>query len=199
MLSLFGDAGKSTPGPVGIQGGPAGERLQEVRGASGRRGRQRPVPGGEELAQLTAQGPQTAKARVELGQPAGHEVADRAARRRAAIALGEDARQLVEGEADDEGTLDEPHARRRLGGVAAIAVGAARCLRDHALPLVVAQRVGAHAALARHLARAERGWRAPVHRGVIDGGSPVRWSAIWKARKRWSAASASAFVVTMST
>jgi hypothetical protein len=91
-------------------------------------------------------------ARFELGETLSSDPADGAARRSTRIALTQDAREIVEREPHVERALNQSHAVKRAGGIFPISIRRAARRREQSFPLVVPQRIGAHARLPRQLA-----------------------------------------------
>jgi hypothetical protein len=91
---------------------------------------------------------------IEIGEPL---VEQRAIHRRAAaIAFGQHLGQIRQRESDDQRALYQLHTRDRRRWIPAIAGRRAPRVRQQSETLVVAQRVGADARLAREVAGAEQ-------------------------------------------
>src|ERR1043166_163180 len=132
-----------------------GQRFEKTRALARLRLREARVPVGERRAQLFAHSDQLAQTLFNAGELARRKLAHLAAGRDAALARAKYLRQLVEREADAERAPHQSNARERLRGVFAVAVRRAARAREHALALVVAQGVRAHARRARQRARAQ--------------------------------------------
>ena len=128
------------------------ERFEKM-GRLAVRGRVEPlVPALEDLEQGTAETRQLQKLIFDLPELCLGELAHLPARWSTGGPLTEDARELVEREAETERAPDQLHSRDDVRQVAAIPARSPIRWRDQSLPLVVADGVVTHAALSRNFA-----------------------------------------------
>lgn len=129
------------------------QTFEQVRRLAVARRGQPVVPGSDDLPQFVAHRAHLLDPPFERVQFLRRQRAHSAAGGRTGVALAEDAGDLVEREADREGSPDEPHALDGRARITAITVGPAHSPWDDADTLVMPDRVGAHSAESRQLAR----------------------------------------------